>query len=648
LKYRPEIDGLRAIAVVPVILFHAGCPGFGGGYVGVDVFFVISGYLITGTIADEIRTGTFSLAGFYERRARRILPALILVCLCCIPFAWQWMTPDEYRDFSQSLGAVATFWSNILFLWQTDYFAPDVELKPLLHTWSLAVEEQFYLLFPLTLLAIRRFERRIWIGLVAAVIGASLLTAVLLPRSYPAANFYLIPSRAWELGVGALLALTGELEWLRGKVAGATSVALGLVLIAIAVVAFDANTVYPSGWTLFPVLGTALIIAVPGGDSPGLRVLRLRGLVGIGLISYSLYLWHQPILAFLRLRSLYDPTSLQIAAGVALAFVLAWLSWKFAEMPLRRRDVLTRRQVLTAAAITSLGVGGIGLAGHLTDGFRNASRDRARFEVYEDQLGVNHGLDEACEDEFTLDPTCRTSDAPEIVVWGDSYAMHIVDAIRASRPDVRLIQFTKSFCGPTLGIAPMTSGFPIRWAKGCLDFNHRVVDWIESSESVRYVVLSSLVSQYTSDDCTLLTTHGATHLDPERSLQAFLDTMERLRRDGKGVVFVSPTASFGGDIGRCLLRAHLRGRESDCDFPESAYLEHRAKENAFVRRLGSRYPVIWLSEATCHAGTCATVLDSVPLYRDARHFTHVGSSFIGKRLDLYSRIVALGDAEWAR
>jgi hypothetical protein len=480
------------------------------------------------------------------------------------------------------------------------------------------------------------------------VVVASLAFAIAWVKRDAAANFYLIPSRAWELGVGALLALSAESPQLRGESARAASAAFGLLLIAVAVVAFDASTPYPSAWTLVPVLGTALVIAALGGDNPVLRILRTRWLVGIGLMSYSLYLWHQPILAFLRLRSLYEPARIQIIAGLALAFVLAWLSWRFVETPFRNRRFLSARQILTTAAVTSLFIAGIGLAGHLTDGFKSVSSERQQFEAFESLFDVNHGLDETCEQEFTLDPACRTSDRPEIAVWGDSYAMHIIDAIRASKADARLIQFTKSFCGPALDIAPMTSGFPIHWARGCMEFNRKVMNWITHSPSVRYVVLSSLVSQYTSDDCTLLTSRGPMPLDAQRAAQAFVATIERLQRAGKRVVLVSPTASFGGDIGRCLLRAHLRHEDRVCNFPESAYLEHRSRENAFMRQIAMHAPVIWLPQATCRAGTCETAVGGVPLYRDWRHYTHVGSALVGRRLNLYGQIVQLGDAEAVR
>jgi peptidoglycan/LPS O-acetylase OafA/YrhL len=206
MKYRREIDGLRAVALLPVILFHAGFQAFGGGYVGVDVFFVISGYLITSIILAEKVAGTFSLRSFYERRARRILPALFLVMLVCLPFAWLWLLPSDMKEFSASLVAVSTFSSNVLFWWESGYFDTAAELKPLLHTWSLAVEDQYYLIFPLLLVLTWKLNRTKTMWLLLAVALASLSLAQKGAYASPAATFYMLHTRIWELLVGALLA----------------------------------------------------------------------------------------------------------------------------------------------------------------------------------------------------------------------------------------------------------------------------------------------------------------------------------------------------------------------------------------------------------------------------------------------------------
>ncbi|HKY93802.1 MAG TPA: acyltransferase, partial [Kiloniellales bacterium] len=331
MDYRPDIDGLRAVAIVPVLLFHAGVPGFSGGYVGVDVFFVISGYLITRLIAGEMESGGFSLLRFYERRARRILPALLLVLLACLPFAHLLLLPDQYADFADSIDATLGFVSNFYFFGQTGYFEDDVGTMPLLHTWTLAVEEQFYVVFPLLLLAMRRGGRRGWLLVVVLLFALSFATALYF--STGDAAFYLSPARAWELMLGSLLAL---LHWtLRSRAVAAALALVGLGMILAAVVSYDEATTPSSFALLLPCGGAALVIlsgagrAQPAGFAGSMLASRLP--VAIGLISYSLYLWHWPVLVFLQLWLLPEPLGIWALPALALCFVLATLSWRYVE-----------------------------------------------------------------------------------------------------------------------------------------------------------------------------------------------------------------------------------------------------------------------------------------------------------------------------
>lgn len=366
--YRKEIDGLRAVAVVPVILFHAGFSLFSGGYVGVDVFFVISGYLITTIIISELEQGKFSIAGFYERRARRILPALFFVIACCIPFALLWMVPAQLTDFSSSVIAVIFFASNILFWKQEGYFAPAAETKPLLHTWSLAVEEQYYLLFPLFLMLAWRYGRNRVFWAVCAMALISLIASEWAWRAKPSANFYLAPTRAWELLAGSMCAF-----WLTQnsqRPSNWLSLA-GLALITFAVFVYDEKTPFPSIYAFAPVAGTALIILFAGTGTWTARLLSTRGFVMIGLISYSAYLWHQPLLAFARIRSHLDPPLFQMGALAALSLVLAYFSWRFIEQPFRKgpASLLPTRGAVFAASGTGAAVLlSLSAAGLLSDG----------------------------------------------------------------------------------------------------------------------------------------------------------------------------------------------------------------------------------------------------------------------------------------
>ena len=376
MKYRPEIDGLRALAVVPVILFHAGFETFSGGFVGVDVFFVISGYLITSIVLEDIRGPGFSIARFYERRARRILPALFVVCFACIPAAWLLMSPWEYKDFSQSLLAVAVFASNILFWIKTDYFDAATELKPLLHTWSLAVEEQFYLVFPLLLVGLVRFGYRAMFTVLSALAAASLVLSIAWTNIEPAGAFYLIPTRAWELGVGGIVAVA-QSRW-RPTRSWATNVATagGVALILLAIVSFDEFTPFPGYLAAVPVIGTALIIHFGSEASWVSPLLRHPAPVTVGLASYSLYLWHQPALAFLRLSTPYEPSLPKVLLTLLAVAALSFATWKYVESPFRNRRRVPAQAVWAMAISGSLLLSASGIGGHLTEGFRDLTPTR--------------------------------------------------------------------------------------------------------------------------------------------------------------------------------------------------------------------------------------------------------------------------------
>ncbi len=367
MDYRREIDGLRAVAVVPVVFFHAGFASFSGGFVGVDVFFVISGYLITSILVEELDHERFSIVGFYERRARRILPALVFVMLCCIPFAWCWMPPDIFLEFGHSLAAVSLFVSNVLFWQEIGYFAAAAEQKPLLHTWSLAVEEQYYLFYPLLLAAVWRWKRTWLVGVLVVGATGSLILAEVGTRYRPDAAFYLIPFRAWELLVGSLIAIwhSSRLTGKRGSELGALAGAIALIL---AIVVYDRQTPFPGLYALLPVLGTALVIHCATAATAVGRVLGLPLFVGIGLISYSVYLWHQPLYAFARIRSLGTPSDLLLASLAALSILLGWLSWRYVEKPFRHRTGFSRRAIFSMSGFAILGAVGLSLFIHFDNG----------------------------------------------------------------------------------------------------------------------------------------------------------------------------------------------------------------------------------------------------------------------------------------
>ena len=350
MQYRPEIDGLRAIAVIPVILFHAGFELFSGGFVGVDVFFVISGYLITSIIIKEKEEGTFRLVNFYERRIRRILPALYLVSIFCIPFAWIFMLPDPLENFGQSLVATTLFSNNILLTLTAGYWDLAVEFKPLIHTWTLAVEEQYYVIFPLFLLITWSFGKR-WIIIIISIIALMSLSAAQWGiRNHPEATFYLLPTRIWELLIGSLISF--YLFKKKEPKGNQLLSIVGLLMVSYSIIKFDESTPFPSIYTLLPTVGTALIIIFTSPQTVLHRLLSKKFLVGVGLISYSAYLWHKPLFAFSRIYSIEEFDLALYSFLILLTFLLAFFTWKFVEVPFRKKEKIKALTVYKIKALT--------------------------------------------------------------------------------------------------------------------------------------------------------------------------------------------------------------------------------------------------------------------------------------------------------
>ena len=377
MKYRPEIDGLRALAVLPVILFHAGFELFSGGFVGVDVFFVISGYLITTIIINDLSAGKFSILNFYERRARRILPALFFVALICLPFAWFSLIPSDLKAFGASLAAVATFSSNILFWLESGYFDTAAELKPMLHTWSLAVEEQYYILFPVFLLATWKLGVR-W-----AVVLSLFLFTISLGLAHWATHFsprpkvisgafFLLPTRGWELLIGVFAAFYLKyFSYLKSKPVNQMLSLVGFSMILGSIFVFDKNTPFPSLYALLPTLGTGLLIVSATPGTIVNKALSYSPIVGIGLISYSAYLWHQPLFVFARYNSLTEPSTGLLLALSAASLLIAFFSWRYVERPFRDKTITTRNFIF---GFSAAGMGLFALVGLYTfneDGFEN-------------------------------------------------------------------------------------------------------------------------------------------------------------------------------------------------------------------------------------------------------------------------------------
>ncbi|MCC2636693.1 MAG: acyltransferase family protein [Moraxellaceae bacterium] len=641
MDYRREIDGLRALAVVPVILFHAGAPGFGGGFVGVDIFLVISGYLITSIILAEMEAGRFSLATFYERRARRILPALFVMMAVCIPFAWLWLRPGELKEFSQSLMAVSVFASNIFFWQESGYFATATELKPLLHTWSLAVEEQFYLLFPLLLMLTWRLGRK-WIMVLVAVIALeSLAVAHIGAYNNPDRTFFLLPGRIWELAIGVLLAfhLTQPTRPALSAAATQWLSLAGLALITFSIAGYSEATPFPSLYALVPTLGTALLILYARPGTWAGSLLGSRTLVGVGLVSYSAYLWHQPLFAFARHRSLHEPGWALVTALVMATFVLAWLSWRYVERPFRHKGGFSRQQIFGLAVTGSAVLVAAGLFGHLTNGYLLRQDTRANLAQIESRMRVNHGLSQACEGHFTLAAACRTDAQPELLLWGDSYAMHLAQGLLASRPGLKMMQITVSVCGPVLDVAPVDQRYTTAWARQCIASNDKVIDYLRRTPTLKYVVLSSPFHRYAQAKRQLLHRDGQLLNAREAGLHHLEKTLATLRALGKTAVIVSPPPQVGRNIGSCLSRALQFGNDLDtCNFPLTEAERYQQDVYQLLRDVERQGTVIWLAEGICAGGICKAHAGETFIYRDSGHLSREGSAYVGKSMDFYRRI----------
>jgi len=472
MKYRSEIDGLRALAVIPVILLHAGFRTVSGGFVGVDIFFVISGFLITTILLTEIERGEFSLLRFYERRMRRISPALFVVVAACIPLAWMWMAPHQFRDFGRSIVAVVFFVSNFLFWNEGGYFSAPAELKPLLHTWSLGVEEQYYLFAPLSLLVMWRFGRNFVFWGVVATALVSLGAAEWASRHAPSANFYLTPFRVWELLAGSICGfLSAGREVRRSNLLSAA----GLTLIVFSIFFYDESTPFPSLYALAPVGGAALILMYGTSGTWVARLLSLPPFVGIGLISYSAYLWHQPLFAFARIRSMAAPSPWLMAALAVLSLVLAYLTWRFVEQPFRKRPVpwLPSRRTLFG---TSIALGTLfavfGIYGSVSNGIpsRVMVPEPGSREAMLLDTTIEKPLAQECWTESGVDISkqqllCPVFTPPNpklrILVIGDSHSRVILPAFAEIGRSNAVSWMGIGSCPPILGVDVRGSAFPL-------------------------------------------------------------------------------------------------------------------------------------------------------------------------------------------
>ncbi len=427
MKYRAEIDGLRALAVLPVILYHAGFEWFGGGFVGVDVFFVISGYLITTIIFSEMTEGNFSIVNFYERRARRILPALFFVMAACLPFAWAWMLPQNLLDFGESIVAVSTFVSNIFFWRESGYFANASELKPLIHTWSLAVEEQFYILFPLFLMIFWRLGIKLVMLILVFIFLISLSLAEWASTKYPSPNFFLLPTRGWELLIGVFISIyLKHNSYFKSHAANQILSLLGFTMIVYSIFYFQKSTPFPSLYALIPTFGTGLLILTAVQSTLVHKFLSIKPIVGMGLVSYSAYLWHQPLLAFARYRFTDQLSDILLLFLCGLSIIIAWFSWRYVERPFRNKAKITRRSIFQFSILGTLFFILVGALIIHNEGFKNRNYEVNQLSI-KLEWPAEGNISNGCISKFGGDQYCVVGDVTQpisMLLIGDSHANH--------------------------------------------------------------------------------------------------------------------------------------------------------------------------------------------------------------------------------
>ncbi|WP_338508145.1 acyltransferase family protein [Pseudomonas poae] len=653
LAYRRDIDGLRAIAVLAVVLFHFGVPGVTGGFVGVDVFFVISGFLITSIIWRERQAGRFSFVEFWARRARRILPALFVMIVATLVAGWFLLAPKDYEELGRAAHYQVIFTSNLLFARQHGYFEAASDIKPLLHTWSLAVEEQFYILFPL-LLTLLSSRLKHWRLALFGVLLVSFGMSVWAVEHEPQKAFFLLHLRAWELLAGAMLAVMPAREW-RASPALAQCVSLAAMgLILIAVFGFDSHTAFPGATALLPVLGVVGLIWANGQQYTWVgRLLSSRLMVGLGLISYSWYLWHWPVFVYANYAAVDGLSATELGGLMLLSLVLGYLSWRFVETPFREKRLLaTRKALLVAAAVGILSIGLTGVALRKADGVPSRLSEQAlryaKAKKWSPEL-MACMADKDTPDERLFCHFGPKNPAVSALVWGDSHATALIPALEigAEKHDISLMEASFAGCVPLDGLENIAR---------CAHFNRRV-EKAMSEQPISDVVLAARWSLYL---------YGQMSGDKEHALkdpstgqyvravaeQRFADGMRErikgLRAAGHRVWLVKEVPLQEIIVPYRLSRLAMMHRPVDREGLPVA--KHLARE-AFISQLfdelaaaDSGVRVLDPAPQLCGAdGLCRVELNGRALYTDDNHLSDVGARHIEAFLEpLFSSLQSRG------
>lgn len=641
--YRADIDGLRAVAITAVVLFHAGVPGFGGGFVGVDIFLVISGYLVGGTVAADMAAGRFSLPRFYARRARRIVPALLAVTALCFALGCLLLSPVELWRLAGSQAAALAGLSNGWFMLSAGYFTPDARYEPWLMTWSLGVEEQFYLLLPGLIWLLRRWRQTAVLPGIALLTLASLLLSGWATPRFPPESFYLLPTRAWEPGVGMLLALLPPFQLGRRREPVALA---GAAAILVALVGYDEHVAMPGWAALLPVMGSAALIAA-NGSAVNRRVLEARPAVAVGLVSYSWYLWHWPLLAFARVATAGAPPLWLNGAIAVVSLGIASASWRWVEQPCRRgrRGIKdTRVLAIAAGAVVLCGLPLLLTVAERGWPVRLGERGKAAARIIAEGQGGPCLVSDAT-DAPPLGPPCVAGarGQPRLALLGDSHANALGASLRARATAAGwgFVQFTKPSCPPLLGGTRLLPTHPGHAAR-CSAFSQHAIERIARDPLVRTVVVTGFW-QVPFDPRAIASGDG--YAEAERpglsSADALADalghTVDRLRTAGKRVVLLGDAPGLRYDPARRAFTAFLPWRAAlarlalgaaDTDHASPAQVSADDGEGERIVMAVARahhVPYASLAATLCDHHGCRTGDNGQPFFVDPNHLSRPGA-----------------------
>jgi peptidoglycan/LPS O-acetylase OafA/YrhL len=644
LDYRADIDGLRGIAVLVVVFNHLGFSMFSGGYIGVDIFFVISGFLITTIIAREIQENKFTLSRFYERRVRRILPALVVMAVFALLASALLYDSGRFTSFAKSLLATMLFYSNINFWGEAGYFDAPSSLKPLLHTWSLAVEEQFYIVFPILMYAIHAFARKSTKLILGVIAILSLAFAVYAVNNNDATSaFYLAHMRAWELLVGGLLALNIFPPTTDRRINAALGLS-GVLMIVAPIFLYTDQTPFPGLSAVAPVLGTALIIYSNMIEkSPSSKIVGVAPLVFIGQISYSLYLWHWPLILFAKYYIIRPLSGLETSLLLAVILAISTLSWRFVETPFRSRRFLSTRQVFafgfSAMAVIIAGAGIV----YRFEGFPSREGPTPLVDFLDKETTNHYTACAGVTDGFKSCLMGDKSQPPSFMLWGDSHADSLRRAVeRAARKNGMSGLFTyKLACPPLLGVA---RDFSSHMTEACSDYNEGVTRYLAAHPEISTVVLAGRWSfyvegvDYKPSESSDLVLAGFSVEKPrvaryeqivERGLGQTTQTLLNMNRK---VVIVSPVPEIGYDVPSANFIAARSGRDLNQIIAPSMddYLDRNQRTLAVLDKLREEHGIQVVDPwtALCVENECRVTIDGIPLYKDDDHLSLFGSEIV--------------------